>query len=195
MAGRGHEDAPAENPRLQLSASPLADGSDASSKRLAGHSRSFTVSRSFVVRALTGRRTKTSRCDMADRLPDSTWLGSRESPILVTGGTGSNCQDLWMGGLALHCQLPPDLSFVPVVGGCEASGGGCGGCVVVRVDVGDDGRHGLLPKPGDEGSGSFGGDASSLPDGSYHPGDLRGASVGAGGDRRLDRIHQAGVLP
>ena len=56
-----------------------------------------------------------------------------------------------MGGLALHCQPPPDLSIVPVAGGCEASGGDCGGCVLVRVDVGDDGRHGFLPKPGDEG--------------------------------------------
>ena len=47
-----------------------------------------------------------------------------------------------------------------------------GGCLPAGVNVSDDGRDGLLPEPGDEGTDGFGGDALPSPGSPDHPGEL-----------------------
>ncbi|KDN87322.1 hypothetical protein KCH_09490 [Kitasatospora cheerisanensis KCTC 2395] len=90
-------------------------------------------------------------------------------------------------------ELPLEFAVVPVVGAGEPGGGGDGrGGGVVGVDVGGDGVGPLVAEPGDEGAGRFRGDASALPGGADHPGDLGGGAALVGGDGGLDGAGQAG---
>ena len=103
--------------------------------------------------------------------------------IVKTRGSVKSAADL---------QTPHDFTVVEFVGdGQSGASGDGGGCQVGRVDVGYDGLDRLFAEPGDESSGCFPGDASTLPRSSHHPRDLGEVPVIGGADRGLDRACQA----